>query len=274
MERGGSFLPWSKRWRRSNERQGNSLVAIPKWKEAKAFCRDARDEEDEVARDNNTLVTFPNRKKTQTCVTFSYVCYYRRDNMRQQIWLFLITIYPVRSTRKKTRHTDIIFYHHYSISTWKRLRLDSCRRKRRGHNDITRRFILVAMLSWKIQRPGNANATTVGKWGEGTIYDNAIYSYNNIQLKQMMTARRSKTNEAKSQRTWILTVLITITMLSWKRHRHICLAKVRRIMIIIKRIAWAPIYRTRWEHRALYNKPNNTPTHTHTHTHGAILRSL
>ena len=33
------------------------------------------------------------------------------------------------------------------------------------------------------------------------------------------------------------------------------------IIIIIKRMTRAPIYHTRWEHRALYNN-----THTHTHT--------
>ena len=37
------------------------------------------------------------------------------------------------------------------------------------------------------------------------------------------------------------------------------------IIIIIKRISRAPIYRTRWQHRALYNNTNNTHTHTHTH---------
>ena len=30
------------------------------------------------------------------------------------------------------------------------------------------------------------------------------------------------------------------------------------IIIIIKRISRAPIYRTRWEHRALYNNTDNT----------------
>ena len=40
---------------------------------------------------------------------------------------------------------------------------------------------------------------------------------------------------------------------------------IHGIIIIIKRISRVPIYRTRWEHRALYN--NNTHTHTHTHTH-------
>ena len=37
------------------------------------------------------------------------------------------------------------------------------------------------------------------------------------------------------------------------------------IIISIKRISRAPIYRTRWEHRALYNNTN----HTHAHTHSA-----
>ena len=40
-----------------------------------------------------------------------------------------------------------------------------------------------------------------------------------------------------------------------------------RIRIRIKRISRAPIYHTRWEHRALYKNTNNTHTHTHTHTH-------
>ena len=38
------------------------------------------------------------------------------------------------------------------------------------------------------------------------------------------------------------------------------------IIIIIKRISRAPIYHTRWQHRALYNYTNHTHTHTHTHT--------
>ena len=37
-------------------------------------------------------------------------------------------------------------------------------------------------------------------------------------------------------------------------------------IIIIKRISRAPIYHTRWQHRALYNNTNHTHTHTHTHT--------
>ena len=34
------------------------------------------------------------------------------------------------------------------------------------------------------------------------------------------------------------------------------------LIIIIKRISRAPIYHTRWQHKALYN--NNNHTHTHT----------
>ena len=34
------------------------------------------------------------------------------------------------------------------------------------------------------------------------------------------------------------------------------------IIIIIKRISRAPIYHTRWQHRALYNYTNHTHTHT------------
>ena len=44
--------------------------------------------------------------------------------------------------------------------------------------------------------------------------------------------------------------------------------------IIIKRISRAPIYHTRWQHRALYNNTNHTLTHTHicihTHTHARM----
>ena len=36
--------------------------------------------------------------------------------------------------------------------------------------------------------------------------------------------------------------------------------------IIIKRISRAPIYRTRWEHRALYNNTDHTHTQSHTHS--------
>ena len=44
------------------------------------------------------------------------------------------------------------------------------------------------------------------------------------------------------------------------------------IIIIIKRISRAPIYHTKWQHRALYNNTNHTHTHTpHTHTHTAQL---
>ena len=38
------------------------------------------------------------------------------------------------------------------------------------------------------------------------------------------------------------------------------------IIIIIKRISRAPICHTKWEHRALYNNPNNTHTHLYIHT--------
>ena len=40
------------------------------------------------------------------------------------------------------------------------------------------------------------------------------------------------------------------------------------LIIIIKRISRAPIYHTRWQHRALYSNTNHTHTHTHTHTMG------
>ena len=42
------------------------------------------------------------------------------------------------------------------------------------------------------------------------------------------------------------------------------------IVIIIKRICRAPIYRTKWEHRVLYNNTNNNNTHTHARTHACI----
>ena len=41
------------------------------------------------------------------------------------------------------------------------------------------------------------------------------------------------------------------------------------IIIIIKRISRAPIYHTRWQHRALYNNTNHTHAHAHTHPHTA-----
>ena len=52
-----------------------------------------------------------------------------------------------------------------------------------------------------------------------------------------------------------------------------CLTFYTRFIIIIKRISRAPIYHTRWQHRALYNNNNHTHTHirararTHAHTH-------
>ena len=36
------------------------------------------------------------------------------------------------------------------------------------------------------------------------------------------------------------------------------------IIIIIMKISRAPVYHTRWQHRALYNNTNHTHTHTHT----------
>ena len=39
---------------------------------------------------------------------------------------------------------------------------------------------------------------------------------------------------------------------------------IHGIIIIIKRISRVPIYRTRWEHRALYNNINDTHMHAHT----------
>ena len=47
-----------------------------------------------------------------------------------------------------------------------------------------------------------------------------------------------------------------------------CVLKIVIItIIIIKRISRAPIYHTRWQHRALYNNTNHTHTHTHARTH-------
>ena len=40
----------------------------------------------------------------------------------------------------------------------------------------------------------------------------------------------------------------------------------KHLIIIIKRISRAPIYSTRWEHRALYNNTNNTQ-HTRIQIH-------
>ena len=45
----------------------------------------------------------------------------------------------------------------------------------------------------------------------------------------------------------------------------ICVCSI--IIIIIKRISRAPIYHTKWQHRALYNNTNHTHAHTHTYTH-------
>ena len=49
------------------------------------------------------------------------------------------------------------------------------------------------------------------------------------------------------------------------------------IIIIIKRISRAPIYHTRWQHRALYNNTNHTHTHTQHRNEGigrAVKNSL
>ena len=45
-------------------------------------------------------------------------------------------------------------------------------------------------------------------------------------------------------------------------------------IIIIKKISRAPIYHTRWQHRALYNNTNHTHTHTHTHSHGSAMHQI
>ena len=41
----------------------------------------------------------------------------------------------------------------------------------------------------------------------------------------------------------------------------------------MKRISRAPVYRTRWEHRALYSNTDNARTHARTHTHTHIICS-
>ena len=42
------------------------------------------------------------------------------------------------------------------------------------------------------------------------------------------------------------------------QYKHVGSHKLKLIIIIIKRISRAPIYRTRWEHRAFYNNTDNT----------------
>ena len=62
--------------------------------------------------------------------------------------------------------------------------------------------------------------------------------------------------------------------------RHSLFLVIIIIIIIIKRISRAPIYYTRWEHRALYNNTNDRHTHTDkqtdrqtdTHTHTLTRR--
>ena len=46
------------------------------------------------------------------------------------------------------------------------------------------------------------------------------------------------------------------------------------IIIIIKRISRAPIYHTKWQHRALYNNTNHTHTQHNTHTHRASNKGM
>ena len=46
------------------------------------------------------------------------------------------------------------------------------------------------------------------------------------------------------------------------------------IIIIIKRISRAPIYCTRWEHRALYNNTNNTHRRARACTHSRVGRGV
>ena len=56
--------------------------------------------------------------------------------------------------------------------------------------------------------------------------------------------------------------------------------------VLIKRISRAPIYHTKWQHRALYNNTHHTHTHmrthacthvhthTHTHTHTVLDKGM
>ena len=58
-----------------------------------------------------------------------------------------------------------------------------------------------------------------------------------------------------------------ISVLSDAKALVVLYSMMKIIIIIIKRISRAPIYHTRWQHRALYNNTNHTHTHTHTHMH-------
>ena len=49
---------------------------------------------------------------------------------------------------------------------------------------------------------------------------------------------------------------------------------MKTYQIIIKRISRAPIYRTRWEHRAPYNNTNHIHTHTHSASDEGIGRAV
>ena len=49
-------------------------------------------------------------------------------------------------------------------------------------------------------------------------------------------------------------------------HACVCHYASVCVIIIIKKISRAPIYHTRWQHRALYNNTNHTHARAHTHT--------
>ena len=53
-----------------------------------------------------------------------------------------------------------------------------------------------------------------------------------------------------------------------KKRRRTRIIIIIIIIIIIKRISRAPIYHTKWQHRALYNNTNRTHTHTQRRTRG------
>ena len=96
--------------------------------------------------------------------------------------------------------------------------------------------------------------------------------------------RHSESERASSQIYWLLFCLcrcgfshvlrktdadflfsITATA-NFHKHVHspvFCLFVL--IIMIIKRISRAPLYHTRWEHRALYNNTNDRHRHAHTH---------
>ena len=55
-------------------------------------------------------------------------------------------------------------------------------------------------------------------------------------------------------------------------NRPVCI--IIMIIIIIKRISRAPIYHTKWQHRALYNNTNRTHTHTHRASNEGMGRAI